>query len=629
MVRSGSRLGSAARVLAILCVGAFAGAALTAHLGAQAEDAGVSFAQLQALTARVTALEDAKDKPQKLKAPFEVIDVRGQTILSVVDTGGGVSFQVGTGDALVTLSTNGGDPKIELEDGQNNARLAVLKDGPVLDLASGSASVTIKADGTGPSLAMNQGNEPVFVMDTAQGGPQLKVQKGSQVARMQALPNQTGVLVDTSTHFQMGDIENIRGFVASRGDLPFAGLGAFGNDQYRVVIYNGSTSPVFEGGFDRESGQAGLFVGDASGKRIGQITSAPGGELQLFNAGGQGIATLGPNDDGARLNLGVGNNGIFAKTNGSTATIITSIGGKVAEMGVTARSTGFVVGEEAKPLAALADNGDGKPFLNIYGSGSPSPVVSLGMATGSGALRVFSNGGELAVIAGALDEGRGSVKVYESNRIMAGMEAVGSGSSVIYVSSNENDVAGMYNERGEGSIAVKNKQNTLVELGTLGNAGTVVTSVDGKPVVALGPTKQNSNPAVRVFKDGTSVFAAGAGSSGNGAVAVYADGQLRAGVEAQGGNGHIYVMSGETEVASINSTDMPGQGLVIARGKSGTASAFLSAGTSGGGHVELNDPSGNEVFSAGYDGDGPGYACVNRKGKKCLGVGLTGMEGFH
>ena len=68
----------------------------------------------------------------------------------------------------------------------------------------------------------------------------------------------------------------------------------------------------------------------------------------------------------------------------------------------------------------------------------------------------------------------------------------------------------------------------------------------------------------------------------------------------------------------------------MVRAPNGIAVASLGYGSGGGGNVTTTDPAGSGVFSAGFiGGDGPGTACVLHKGMKCLGVGLTGMEGFH
>jgi hypothetical protein len=65
-------------------------------------------------------------------------------------------------------------------------------------------------------------------------------------------------------------------------------------------------------------------------------------------------------------------------------------------------------------------------------------------------------------------------------------------------------------------------------------------------------------------------------------------------------------------------------------GDSGAAVAHMGVGSNGGGNLTAADPGGNGVFSAGYIASGgPGTACVEHNGTKCLGVGLTGMEGFH
>lgn len=58
-------------------------------------------------------------------------------------------------------------------------------------------------------------------------------------------------------------------------------------------------------------------------------------------------------------------------------------------------------------------------------------------------------------------------------------------------------------------------------------------------------------------------------------------------------------------------------------------SMLMIALSGSGGKVQATDPGGNPVFKGGYVPDGPGTACVYNDGTKCLGIGLTGMEGFH
>ena len=632
MVRIAGGLGSVARVLLVLGAGAAGGAALSTHLGAQAEDA--SAAAIAALTARVDALEKQADEP--IKAPFEVVGEGGQTIFSVAEESGGSVLELGTqSSGLITLNTTGDELEVSLAKGDNTISLSASGDGATLNVAGAGGAFEVKGAGEAPTLTMSDGSEAFLKVDTAQGGPQLTLQKSSQMVRIVAIPEQTGVLADANgTHFQMGSIESIKGFVVSKGDLPLAGLGTDSGDKYRVVIYNGGDKPVFSGGYDRNTGKLGLFVSDDSGQNIASIAAGEGsgaGELKLMQPGGQPLVTLGPSDggDGGKLKLGAGDDGLTATTRGGTATVIAKVGGKIAEMGVTSKSTGFVVGGDEKPLAALADNGDNKPFLAIYGAGGGQPVATLGTTSGQPALRVFDKSGGLAMVAGVVEAGRGAVKVYESNRIMAGMEADGGGNSSVYVTIDENDVAGLYNRDGKGEIRVNNSsQSQVVKLGMIGNQGTITLSDGTNPTVTLGPTEKNDNTGVRVFNKGNMVFAAGSTNSGDGAAIVLSGGKLAAGMEASGSNGKVYVLANDNEVASINSTDKAGQGLVVVRNSGGTAVAMLQYGGSGGGNVTTTNPGGQGVFSAGYASDGAGEACVYRKTQAgtgrmaCVGLGL-------
>jgi hypothetical protein len=236
-------------------------------------------------------------------------------------------------------------------------------------------------------------------------------------------------------------------------------------------------------------------------------------------------------------------------------------------MGVTQKSTGFVIGDSAKPLAALADNGDNKPFLGIYGGGGSSALLSAG----------YQPDGKLAF------------RVGESSKPVAVLGQGGSSS---------------------GSLQI------------YGGSG------GGKPLITL-EDPNGSSPGLRVMSsNGQPVVIAGAKSDGSGgALRVLAKGQLAGGVDAMpDGSGDVYVTGGGKVIAEMRSEG--GKGLVAIY-QGGPAVAHMGVGSGGGGNFTAADPGGTNVFSAGYEPDGPGSVCVDHKGAKCLGVGLTGMEGFH
>ena len=572
MVRTLRGFGPMTRILCVLGIGMVAGAALNGQPGAQAQDAGSAAlaAQIAALTARIDALEAEKDKPQSVKAPFEVLGADGAPIFAVRAEGGGASLIVGTGNSgVVTLSTAGDELELALAKGNSIVRLTAAGDGAELNVGGASGSVLISQKGDAPSLSMRQGSDEIFKVDTSNGGPQVTVQKSGQIVRLVAIPNQTGVFADANgTHFQMGDIESIRGFVASRGDLPFAGLGSWGDDKYRVVIYNGSSSPVFEGGFERDSGKLGVFVSDQGGNRVGEISSGQGGagELKLSKAGGKEIAKLGAPDtgDGGQLTLGGGPESLIAKATAGEATVVAKVGAKRTESGVGKKSTGFVIGQEGKPLAAMADNGDAKPFLGIYGGGSATVLK-----------------------AGYEENGRLAFRIGEPNKPMAKLEQ---------------------------------SETSAGELNLYGPNG-------GRSLISIG-VAAGGNAGVRIYEDGgnNQAVAIAAKPGGGGALRVYQDGVAAAGVEVDEEGGAVYVAKGGKELAVMKALGKAGAIGI----SNGSADIVRLVDGGNGGSIVVSDSGGADVLEARADPSVGGLVCVNYKNvEKCLGRGLTGMEGFH
>jgi hypothetical protein len=68
---------------------------------------------------------------------------------------------------------------------------------------------------------------------------------------------------------------------------------------------------------------------------------------------------------------------------------------------------------------------------------------------------------------------------------------------------------------------------------------------------------------------------------------------------------------------------------MVVYGKAGTPLARLVDNGNGGSMV-ISDSGGSDVLEARSDPSVGGIVCVNYKNvEKCLGRGLTGMEGFH
>jgi hypothetical protein len=271
-------------------------------------------------------------------------------------------------------------------------------------------------------------------------------------------------------------------------------------------------------------------------------------------------------------------NGIQLEGKSDSKTVSLQIGANV----------GLLVGTIDKPAAFIGEGG-GKPTMSIFGP-STYPVLSAGyMDNGQPAFRVRPDGG---------------------GKDLAALTASG---------------------KDHGELSLFDATGEVAKMGAIGGSGTLALSKGAQPTITLGPTEAKELPAFRAYNAGKMALAAGANTNSTGIIVAYGGDQIGAAMEGgANGGGMVYVQSNGAEVASINSTDNPGEGLVVVRNTGGTAIATLGSGTGGGGNVTAMDPSGAGVFSAGYiGGDGPGAACVAHKGTKCLGVGLTGMEGFH
>jgi hypothetical protein len=589
-----------------LILGVIAGTVITDRPAAVAADDPALAAQVAQLMTRVQALEDAKDKP--LKAPFSVVDAAGKEILHVDSQNGqGILALLGSPGSIWLRA--GSDLSIEAANSVGSAIISVDGEGSTLKVGNPSGSVLIGSQ-NGPAIEANDGSEQVLSLSGGGSGPQFTVKKGDKSVALTAQASNTGLLVkDADREYQTGDIENIRGFAAYKARVPLGGLGAIESDKFRVVIYNG-TNPVFLGGYDR-NGRLGLFLSDEGGTDVASVeASDAGGQLRLKGPGSKDIALLGAPEgggeggalsllqggnkvslgygggagaslvfgeggeeafsirkdgDGGKLTLGKSDRSVVLKTSGGQATLQASSGSRTTQMGVTQKSTGFVIGESAKPLAALADNGDNKPFLRIYDGGGSKPVLAAGYeANGRPAFRLGDPAKPMALLQQA-DAGGGELSLFSAK--------------------------------------------------------------GGQPAVNLG-IGQTGRAGVRVYESGGgSAAIMGVTEDGDGAVQVYKGGMAAAGIESDEGGGLVFTANGGRDTALIKGQD--GSGAVAIFNAAGSNAVRL-VNTGNGGSMVISDTGGGDVLEARADPAVGGLVCVNYKNvEKCLGRGLTGLEGFH
>lgn len=355
---------------------------------------------------------------------------------------------------------------------------------------------------------------------------------------------------------------------------------------------NGPTPPVQRSGDDDEN--ITLSVED----------NAP----TLMMKSGANTAKLSTSDEGPHLTLHTAEGGdIKAGPDGADMKVTVSHG-KANKASLVSKMDGAVVSAEDSLLSKSAKLGSVSGGFGFSGELADKRRVTLSAPDGGDfALQFFKSGGGDPALQAGIVQGQPAVKVRSGSKDLAVLAAKGQ----------------------QGELTLSDNAGEVAKMGSLSGSGTLRLSKGEQPTITLGPTEERALPAVRAYDNGKMVVAAGGDTKGSGLVVVYSGATLAAVMEGfPGGAGAVTAYAKDQPVASINSTDNAGKGLVVVRNNTGVAIAYLGAGSSGGGNVTTTDASGAGVFSAGFDGEG-GSACVERKGTKCLGVGLTGMEGFH
>ena len=497
----------------------------------------VTVAQLQAqltdLTARIATLEADKDKP--VKAPFNIVNDAGHTIMSVTDDptkpNEGAVLTLGEGASTIQLAAGGIQPTISLNSFAYYGQIQGRSDGMHLELG--------------------KSNKPYFKIEPDQQGMTMELDASpngdTKVAFSAAENNALVSAVSGKDQVDIGKWDDGAGLRESSGGKDLAVLGDVGGPgKYALAISSESGGPLFQAG-NQKSGKPGMsiFDGDNPIVRIESGSSAGAGQIKVFD-GGKEAAGLGKLDDN---NIG---------------------------LRVTEDKEIFFAGKGKEGSELSLSKGSDKLF--VVNVSAEKSELQLGKPEDSANWRMSTKG-----------------------------------------------------DQGGAELALSESGSEVAKLGAIKGTGTLALSEAGAPSITLGPTEAKANPALRVYDKGAMALTAGVTPSGTGAVVAYDRGKIGAGIEAAaGGNGAVYVTSNGKEVASINSTDKPGEGMAVVRTPSGVAVARLGYGSAGGGNLQVTDPSGNGVFSAGYVADnGPGAACVEHNGTKCLGIGLTGMEGFH
>jgi len=597
--------------------------------------------RIAALESRVAALEakggegEAK-KATLVKAPFVVIDGAGRPILRV-DAGSEPSLVLSGGTSTATLSA-----------GAN----------PALRLQGEAGTASMSAD-PGDGISLSAGSGALFQARSPGGeGMRVKVASGEHSVDLLATAGEASVDVTAAGKSLEATIEGGRsGFVASSNGQSVAEFSDVGSG-YRVLIGTQSGAAL-QAGFHKDGKLAfGLYNNGSAIARIEMGSSGSDGVLKLFE-GGQEAALLGKLS-GSSLGLRVlkEGNDIFAGFSSTSepdlwlakASIpVVSLG--VAESGDAGEVELFRGSERKISVSAAA-----APGLRVFGGAGQEAglaaylgedgiaglalhsgdnlVASLGASKDDpdGAQLILFQSGQPAVIAGpGLDGGAKGVQIFDKGDTptieLVKTPNTGTG---LFVTADGPGIFTGVNYKSKPEMSLVNGDNTIAvlkELDELSGWGSLIIHGSNKPRIALQGSGAG-NPSLKILdEEGKTVFGGGVASDGQSVFQL--DGTETPGIRMWAGQGTgVNVYAHGDLVATLNSVDVPGKGL-IAVYDGGNSVARLGTGSHGGGNVTTTDPAGDGVFSAGYTPDGPGTACVAHKGIKCLGIGLTGLEGFH
>jgi hypothetical protein len=628
---------------AMLVAGVAFGVVLAPAAGIRAADGNVA-----ALEARIAKLEellvprigaDGKAQPAQggvvLRAPFTIVDSSNAPVFTVTATTGGAAVVVGdsAGQHYAEMSVGSGDVTIAAHEKDVSASLKAAGPNGYLMTEGAKGNTELGQSDIGMGLFINGPNgDPLADLSQPEGGNRgmaLRVYAQGQPAAQLGVAPGTGGLMrliasGEKVTVQMDSMPDGTGMVKVRGDSDEngvtldgkgqfvklqgqAGVAVLGKDQtdWGLAIKDSGGSP--KASVSDQSGKVGLRVYDA-GKEVvyGGAEPGKGGTVTIYSPGSSGaVASLEVNGDGS------------GSVQASTAS-----GGKGLRLDAEKKAL-FIDTDQG--TATLGDNGGWGLYIGQSGG---QPLADLAQPEGQTmALRVYASG-QRAVEIGSSKSGGGSADLFGTGGDKPGisLRSTGEGTGMLQVSGRSD--SSRVTLDGEKALLSVDGDEGSADLGAGGSGwGLMLGDRAGTPQAAL-TQPSGKGMALRFLNGGSQVAAIGHLPGEGGAVYVFSENGAPAGamdVFEGGGNVRVYGTSRQPVAALAGKANA-----VEVYNSTGAAVAALKlAQTGSGGKVSAGDPNGAEVFKGGYDPDGPGGACVSRKGWKCLGIGLTGMEGFH
>lgn len=612
-------------VFAIGVVAAVAGRTTRAEVAAQAPGVAALQLQIQTLEARLKKLEDRLEKPLTVKAPFTVTTEAGQTMFAV-KAANGPELTLGSDAApALRVSHKGGTALLELREGkyvgaiQASTSNAVVLAGDAdryarLVTAPGSAGAEVSEGANrvanlgifsefGPRLRLVDGGKQIFRVQGSNGNELVLGEDAAPALKVAATPQETSLRLQHGNSLMLAAAKQ-------NGDVVVSALSQTGSHAGLQALAAGPSVVVDSGG--QNPSESAFLSLDKSGPRL---TLSRSGKLSALLGSAEGMHT------GLR---------IYDPQGGLALAAGLGIGAE-PRAGLTLWRND----EEASATLSTTDAGEG--LLEIYRPGKQLAAQLGRMEQGKAtALRIYDTTGQVALGAGIDVDGEAAVRIANQGKLVANMTAEKSGHGRIDIVNNNRSVVSINNssKNGDGVVEIFDRGNfsILASIGSGGGEGLVeLFRARDKLAAQLGAPSGKAT-ALRIFDSAGKVgVGAGIDEYGQHAVRVATNGQFIAGMTARpDGFGSLDIVARGKIVASLNSLDRPGQGLVVVRNSAGEGVAALGLAKNGtGGNVTLFDSAGQGVFSAGNATTGWGEACVTRSTGRshCLGISLPGIGG--
>lgn len=613
-------------VLAVFATGAAVGMALvpTAAITADGDELATVRDFASALEGRVAALEDlllthigadSQQPPQQggvvLKAPFNIVDASNRPIFSVVEEAGGATVQVvGSGSGSV----------IRLEGARD--RIALSGEGGNVGLGKGSAGdwgIDIE-DGSGQLVANLTNRESTALRIYSNGSPSVQMGTtpgagGGLLRLFAAGGDKLAVALDSNA--------DGTGLIRVTGKLGEDVGGVWLDGKLEQVMLKGEKGGAVLGS---DSGAFGLVLNDSGGSKQLSLNDPGGGMgLRIYERGTEVVGL------GNRLGRG-GTVNVYSTASPTAG----------ASMFVEPDGSGVVQAAEGdqgvrldgKKRLVLIESDDGTAELGggrkgwglMIGDDSGQSLAELSQTNQSVALRIFNDGANAAQIGTAPGSGGGLVRLFASgDRLAVGLDSNDDGTGKVQIAGKKGEDSGIILDGKEEVVRLDTAQGVSEWGMTPDGWGLVLGDAAGSPTAAL-TQPDGRGMALRIYEGGEQAAAIGVFPGQGGQLRLLGGGNVGVSAGAAQGNGVVEVFKGGVPTAGM----LGEKSQVAVFSESGSPVALLRRSqTGGGGTVEATDSGGGWVFRGGLVPDGPGYACVVNDGVKCLGIGLTGMEGFR